>query len=155
MSRFNDDYDDEDFNNQAALYQANTDRALAGKRGQAFLKEMEEALLMLPQKRLINGAVCKEGEVCAIGALAVKRKRDAGDSISAALYWLEKEAPDEDAEADSTSAYAEEHLGVLDRLAFRMAWVNDLNEPEEETPEKRYERVLTWIREHRSVKATS
>jgi hypothetical protein len=151
MGRFNDDYDDEDFNNQAALYQANTDRALRGKRGQVFLREMEEALLMLPKKELINGAVCREGQVCAIGALALKRKRDAGDSISAALYWLEKEAPDEWSEADSTAAYASEHLDVLERLAYRMAWINDRYEPEEETSEKRYERVLKWVREHRKA----
>lgn len=145
MSRFSDDYD-EDFANQAALYNANTERCLKGKRGQAFLKEMEAALLTLPQKKLINGAVCQEGQVCAIGALALKRKRDAGDSIAAALYWLEKEAPDEWQESDATADYAEEHLDVLRRLAFRMAWVNDLKEPEEETPEQRYERVLKWVR---------
>lgn len=154
MGRFEGCDYDEDFNNQAALYQANTERALDGKRGQKFLAEMEAALLALPRPRLINGAICKEGDVCAIGALAVKRKRDAGDSIAAALYWLEKEAPDEWQESDATADYASEHLDVLDRLAYRMAWINDLREPEEETPEQRYERVLKWIRDRRAKRPT-
>lgn len=156
MSRFEDCDYDEDFNNQAELYQANTERCLLGKRGQVFLKEMEKALLMLPRKRLINGAVCREGDVCAIGALALKRKRDAGDSISAALYWLEKEAPDEDEYADATSEYAERHLGVIDRLAYRMAWVNDVDAEEEMSPEDRYKHVLAWVRaQRRKAKAQS
>lgn len=149
MGRFEDCDYDEDFNNQAALYEANTQRCLMGKRGQVFLKEMEKALLSLPRKRLINGAVCREGDVCAIGALAFKRKLDAGDSISAALYWLEKEAPDEDEYADATAEYAERHLGVLDRLAYRMAWINDVHADEEMTPEDRYNKVLKWIRDQR------
>lgn len=145
MSRFCDDYDDEDFPNQAQLWRANTDRALAGKKGQAFLKEMEGALLSLPRPRLIEGYICKGGDVCAMGALALKRQRKAGDSISAALYWLEKDAPGED-DVDATASYMSRNYGVLRRLSFELAWVNDEGR-DCATPEQRYAAVLKWIRE--------
>lgn len=147
MSRFS-EYDDyeESFNNEAALYAANTRRALKGKRGQAFLKEMEAALVALPEKRLIEGAVCVEGQVCAIGALALKRQMDAGKDIKAALDWLEEEAPpQEEGNAEETANFALHHLGVMERLAFKMAHIND-DGGYKETPEQRYERVLKWIR---------
>src|ERR1700757_3269836 len=62
MSRFG-DYDyDEEYANAAALWQANAKRALAGRRGRKALAELREALLALPEKRLIEGALCTVGE---------------------------------------------------------------------------------------------
>ena len=52
------DYDyEEDFPNQAEFWRHNARRALKGKRGKKALAELREALLMLPEKRLIEGAV--------------------------------------------------------------------------------------------------
>ena len=52
------DYDyEEDFPNQAEFWQHNAQRAIKGKRGKKALAELREALLMLPEKRLIEGAV--------------------------------------------------------------------------------------------------
>jgi hypothetical protein len=59
VSRFSDEYDDESwYPNAAALWSANVDRALRGKRGKKALREMREALLALPEHRLIAGALC-------------------------------------------------------------------------------------------------
>src|SRR3989304_4835017 len=109
MSRFYDDDYDENFPNQAALYEANTERALAGKRGQAFLREMESALIALPRKELIEGRVCHLGQVCAMGALALKRRMDTGEKFEAAIKWLEDEAPGE-GDASETAFFAEKHF---------------------------------------------
>lgn len=153
MSRFEDGYD-EDFPNQSALWWANTERALKGKRGQAFLKEMEEALLALPKKRLIEGAVCFEGDVCANGALALKRRMANGEKLEDAMKWLEENAPDEDTYADETGFFMEKHFGILERLAIHAAYVNDEYSQATQTPEARYEKVLGWVREQRA-KTTS
>ena len=52
------DYDyDEDFPNQAAFWHHNAERALKGRRGKKALTELREALLMLPEKRLVEGAM--------------------------------------------------------------------------------------------------
>ena len=49
--------------------------AIRGKRGQAFLAEMLEALDAMPEKRLIaNDLRDRDGEVCALGAVGVKRR---------------------------------------------------------------------------------
>ncbi len=59
MSRYDDDGDfEENFPNEADLWQANAERALKGKRGRKVLAELREALLALPEKRLISSALC-------------------------------------------------------------------------------------------------
>jgi hypothetical protein len=58
MSRSGSDYDgEEDFPNQGAFWWHNAQRALKGKRGRKALAELREALLMLPEKRLVSGAI--------------------------------------------------------------------------------------------------
>lgn len=61
MSRFGDDYDDEEFPGQWQLYEANLLRALKGKRGRKFLADLREALMALPERKLIEGALCTVG----------------------------------------------------------------------------------------------
>lgn len=61
MSRFGDDYDGAEYNNAGELWAANARRALQGRKGQKALRELREALLALPEKRLIEGAVCTVG----------------------------------------------------------------------------------------------
>ena len=61
MSRFSDDYSEENFPNEGALWHANAKRALRGRKGRKALAELREALLALPEKRLIEGALCTVG----------------------------------------------------------------------------------------------
>ena len=70
--------------------------AIKGKRGQALLKEMEVALLSLPDKRLIANefANATEGEVCALGAVALKRRLDKGIDRETAMKEIEKQFPE-------------------------------------------------------------
>ena len=51
-------------------------RAIDGKRGQVFLREMIEALDAMPEKRLIAGELEYNGNVCALGAVCRKRGLD-------------------------------------------------------------------------------
>jgi hypothetical protein len=51
-------------------------RALSGKRGRAFLKEMLAALDALPEKRLIAGSLIEGSKVCAIGSVGLARGID-------------------------------------------------------------------------------
>lgn len=48
---------DEDFPNQAEFWLNNARRALKGKRGRKALAELRDALLHLPEKRLVMGAL--------------------------------------------------------------------------------------------------
>jgi hypothetical protein len=75
------------------LYRANVDRTIAGKRGQAFLREMAAALDAMPVKELVADDIVRdENHVCAIGSVALARKMDVanvdpydGDSVAAAF----------------------------------------------------------------------
>jgi hypothetical protein len=72
-SGYVDDYEETGLLN---LYRAAVERAIKGKRGQAFLREMLAALDALPEKRLIAEDLERDGEVCAIGSVGVKRGLD-------------------------------------------------------------------------------
>ena len=53
--------------------------ALRGKRGQAFLRELIEALDAMPEKALAAHSFVKGGEVCALGSVALKRGIDVSE----------------------------------------------------------------------------
>lgn len=55
------------------LYRGTVDRAIKGKRGQAFFAALLAALDAMPEKRLIAHELECESGVCALGALGVER----------------------------------------------------------------------------------
>jgi hypothetical protein len=64
VSRFGDydgDGDDEFNGNGWAMWQKRAELALRGKRGRKALAELRDALMALPEKRLIEGALCTVG----------------------------------------------------------------------------------------------
>jgi hypothetical protein len=115
------------------LWRAAVDRAIRGKRGQAFLRELLSALDALPSKRLIDDDLVREdGEVCAIGAVAVARKLDTSK--------LDAEDGDEVGKA----------FGIARALACELAYENDERQPgwlTIETPEERWTRMRAWVAE--------
>ena len=142
MSRsgYSDDCDDVRFN----LYRANVDRAIAGKRGQAFLREMAAALDAMPVKELVAEEIVRDSEhVCAMGAVALARGLD----VSA----VDPEDPDTVAGK----------LGITRILACEIAYENDENAPlyapgppgpagewtrlTPETPAQRWQRMRKWV----------
>jgi len=167
MSRYSDDYDGDGM--PAALWEANLERAIKGKRGQQVLRDLRDALTALPQPRLIEGALCtvgplqrmagasanwlspaeigakveEQGEgVCAVGAYLWWRNLRAGmtpEDAFAALPTLLDEASDLWETADLAR-----RAGVTLTLAYDLAYRND------ETfghlsPEERHARFIEWI----------
>lgn len=130
--------DEEDRPGQFALWDANCRRSMRGQLGQQELRELEAALVALPEKRLIHGLLTDdEGGVCAIGCYAKHKGLD-----------LSKFDPE----------YDSDEVGIKAGMPRLVAWkVVALNDVELDTvwedgcsrrmtPEERYERTLTWVR---------
>jgi hypothetical protein len=170
MSRYDDtgDYYDQDFPGQSALWHANAERALRGKRGRKVLTDLREALMALPEHRLIEGAMCttaaarrledlpdrgwsreeftgiaeKEGEgVCAVGAYLWHRHVKAGMDPVAAFDALPTIFGGDGIEDTARIAEA---AGVVYSLAWNLAYRNDETYGEK-MPEARWAAFIEWI----------
>jgi hypothetical protein len=118
--------------NESYLYRANVDRAIAGKRGQAFLKEMLAVLNAMPEKRLAAETIIKNGEVCAMGAVARARGIDVSDIDPEDDYYHAQELS--------------KRLGIASQLVREIAFENDGDFLwKSETPEERFVRVRRWV----------
>lgn len=173
MSRINEwgDYDEE-FPNAYDLFAANAHRALRGRRGRKALRELRAALLALPEKRLISGALCtvggvdkravsgdpygyyrseleervkEDGEgVCAIGAYIWRQKVKAGADPQAAFAELPTILGNIDDCASVDTAYAGKRAGLTFALAWSLVVRNDQTYGRM-TPEQRYAAFMEWI----------
>lgn len=134
---------------RACAYGANTERHLKGKKGQAALLELEAALLALPEKALqysrfvvIPEKEGDQGSVCALGAVALKRKMDKGLGRQEALRTINKEfhchEDDSSLEVGDTAKY----MNYVHNFAWAVIEQND--EYGGRTPEECYKRVLKW-----------
>lgn len=119
---------DEDYPGQFELWQANCRRSLHGKQGQEELRALRDALLELPDKRLIHGLlVDTDGEVCAVGAYAKHKGLD-----------LQKFDPE--GATDEVGIEA----GMPSLVAWKVVEMNDM-EFDHLTPERRYTQMLEWV----------
>lgn len=111
--------------------------AIKGKRGQALLKEMAAALDAMPVKQLIaNELVTRTGEVCALGAVAKERCMDVSGI---------------DPEDRETIA---SRFNIAEALAAEIMDENDHEfYCENETPERRWERMRQWVGDNIKVKS--
>jgi hypothetical protein len=83
-------------------------QAIRGKRGQAMLRELLQALDAMPQKRLVaNSLATAEGELCALGVL--------GHARGLAMASIDAEDPTAVARA----------FGVAEALAAEVMFIND------------------------------
>ena len=105
-------------------------KAIKGKRGQAFLREMLIALDALPDKRLIAHELEKDGEVCAIGSVGKARGID-----------LSTVDPEDYGGVAAT-------FGVSRALVREIEFVNDDWLGYRETPEQRFQLVRSWVAKH-------
>ena len=101
--------------------------ALKGKRGQAFLAELRDALDAMPDKRLIADSFQAEGEFCTIGVLGAKRGVD-----MAVLDPDDREA-------------VGEAFGISPAMASEIVFMNDEGSWQTETPEQRWVRMRKWV----------
>lgn len=120
----------EDWDDILALgrYRGQLASAIRGKRGQAFLRDLIDALEVMPEKRLIRHELKGATGVCAIGALGEKRGID--------MTKLDPE--DYNAVSDA--------FGVARQIAQEIVWENDENSWNNETPEARWIRMMAWAR---------
>lgn len=114
------------------LYRANVDRAINGKRGQAFLVEMADAMDAMTIKRLIQGElITSNRECCAIGSVCMSRGIDTSE-IS----------------IDDTELIANT-VGISRAMVSEIECVNDddfdFYSDDQETPEKRWIRIREWV----------
>ena len=124
--------EDEDFGGQFELWQANCRRSIKGAKGQQALRELRDALLALPTKRLISGALESNGEFCAIGAYAKAK------GLTLAQF------------GEDEHERAGEEAGMPRLVSWKVVYENDegcgwLPRSVVEPPEARYERMLRWV----------
>ncbi len=138
--------DDECTMAQAALWNANAERAFKGKKGQRFFREVERALLAMPVKELHTGYLHDGDHVCVLGAVAVQREIDKGLSREQAM----KAVPFSEDEAGARAT-----LKLSRIMAWEFMYQNDGSEdyPSRVTPAQRWEQLLKWIR--RNIVETS
>jgi hypothetical protein len=104
--------------------------AIKGARGQAFLKEMLQALDALGEHKLIAEELEKDGEVCGIGSVGRSRGID----------MTNIDPTDREGIA--------EVFGIAPALAAEVMWMNDEAWGSyNETPEHRFDRMRKWIEE--------
>jgi hypothetical protein len=115
--------------------------AIKGKRGQAFLMELRDALEAMPVKRLTKDTLEADGEFCTLGVLGAKRGLDMSsidahcrESVSKAFGIAEAMAAEIVFENDERDGSYEEQPGG------HYKFIRD-------TPERRWERMRKWVDE--------
>ncbi len=138
-------------------WNANVRRHIGGRKGQAFMWELYQALEALPSRELITGALMdRDGAYCSLGAVARFR------GIQIPTEWVQ--TADNDPE-DYDYEFAEAMgplLGIKDMMAREVMYENDdasdwhdvpgpprarwqSGPHREEMPEERWYRVREWV----------
>lgn len=140
-SCYSDDFGD-DNTWQLPFFRANVDRSLRGRKGQARLRELRDALLVLPVKALeaetFADGTSTAPKVCALGAWALAKR--GGDPAAAFALVGRSDADDHDT-AQVLEPHGWPRLVVLETIYIN----DDGNYWRPETPEQRYTRVLAWV----------
>lgn len=172
MSRFDDDGEGMPWE----LWERVVSQALAGRKGQAALADLEAALIALPEPKLIRDHLAADGGVCAVGAYvahkqAAERKLDVAtviDGLSASVRcWCghgpymhgpkcsgkrwggDDNCNCDEYEAEDDDIYETADAGINAGLSSTLAWHFAYLNDEEwggATPEQRYERMLAFAR---------
>jgi hypothetical protein len=120
------------------IWRGAVESAIYGKRGQAFLVELVQALDALPAPRLIaKDLVSSEGEVCALGAVGKARGVDMTG-------------------VDTYDRHAlSETFGIAGAMAAEIMYENDERTERNPdwtrralTPEERFQRMREWALDH-------
>lgn len=129
MSRsgYSDDYDGDYGEWKYIRWRGAVASSIRGKRGQALLREMLEAMDALPEKRLVASALEAEGQFCALGTVGQKRGVD----------MSELDPEDYDTVAS--------RFDIASPLAQEIFWENDEARGSGEAPEARFKRMRAWV----------
>lgn len=112
------------------LWRGAVERAINGKRGQAFLREMAAAMDAMAEKALIaDELIAPDGEVCAIGSVCKAR----GIDVAHIAY--------------DDPCVVGDLVGIAQSMAAEIEYINDEAGPwnRHETPEERWIRVRKWV----------
>lgn len=101
--------------------------AIRGKRGQALLHEMRDALDAMPVKELIADQFEDGEKVCALGAVGKRR----------GIEMKGIDPYDRDSVART--------FGIAPALAAEIAYINDDGYSYSQTPAQRWKRVREWV----------
>lgn len=125
------------------MWQHNLELAIGGKRGQAALRELRDALVALPERKLISGALCRVNPAgpptfCVVGALAYHKRTKLGERPEEVIESLlgDDIGPEETAQAGR-------RIGLVWTLAWELGFKND-EEYRGLTDEQRFEKFLAW-----------
>lgn len=108
--------------------------AIKGKRGQAFLRELRDALEAMPVHELAAQSFTRGGEVCALGSVMLKRGLDAS-----AIEMVE-----DDDESEPVYEEAAAMLKIAPCMAAQIMYANDEGSYTE-TPAQRWARMRRWV----------
>ena len=109
-------------------YRAQVASAIRGKRGQAFLRELADAMDAMPEKVLIaNELIDAEGDCCAIGVVCKARGLD--------VSGIDYEEPDDVGNL----------VGIARQLAAEIEFENDEGSWAIESPARRWRRMREWV----------
>ena len=119
------------------LYRGNVDRAIAGARGQAFLKQLIAVLDAMPVKELISGEFVSDNGCCALGAICKARGIDTSDIDVETPPWEHQHL-------------LVKRLNIAECMVAEIEWENDENGPYHgpETPADRWKRMRAWAVSH-------
>jgi hypothetical protein len=118
-------YSDDVWGLELGRWRGQVASAIRGKRGQAFLRELIEALDALPEKRLIAHDLQSGNNVCAIGSVGLKRGVD--------MTALDPDDPETIANT----------FGIAHQVVREIEYMND-EAYWNDTPEHRWERMRAW-----------
>lgn len=177
MSRsgYTDDTDDNDDPLAHGRWRQAVKRSIEGRRGQALLRELIEALDAMEDKRLYPGSFATEvGEFCTLGALGARRGTkmdDLGDAfdgcdthtvgqrfgiapaMAAEIMYLNDEY-----EVDTWKWITVEICGPMPPYHFRpyghKNHVREVRVHNDNHPQERWERMRTWAIENLRQQAT-
>jgi hypothetical protein len=121
-------YDEGCDGTELAMYRGMVASAIRGKRGQALLRDIADAMDAMPVKELIDHELeSSDGAHCAMGCAGVKRGVD--------MSGIDAEDPAQVAKA----------FDVAECLAREIAYENDEGAWMEETPAQRWRRMRAWV----------
>ncbi|MCK8668180.1 hypothetical protein M1M11_25185 [Pseudomonas azerbaijanoccidens] len=100
--------------------------ALKGKRGQAFLIELRDAMDAMSDKRLVTDTLEADGQFCTLGVLGSKR------GLDMAVI---------DAHCRESVSHA---FGIAEAMAAEVVFEND-ECGWNESPEQRWQRMRKWV----------
>lgn len=112
------------------LYRGRVARAMQGKRGQSFLRELGAAMDAMPVKELIaDELIDRNGKCCAIGAVCQSRNIDVSE--------IDYDDPESVGHA----------VGIAESMAAEIEYMNDEAVYYSKTPAERWARMRKWISE--------